>query len=221
MATAPLPETCRTVWVRLGQAAYLGPSLRLAPHSGSVDCVIVGVDAPFTLRVDDTEQRLRTAVVPARTRHQVVTDGRVLFCYLDPAGRRTIPDDLLGYADEPTALLDQLAGHTDMDDRIRDALAIMRREDQVSAAEVARAVCLSTSRFLHLFSAHAGTSFRRYRLWTRMTRVAAAISAGQDLTRAAADAGFASPAHFSDSFRAMFGLSATTLLAAGTRIVVG
>ena len=221
MATAPLPETCRTVWVRLGQAAYLGPSLRLAPHSGSVDCVVVGVDAPFTLLVGDTERHLRTAVVPARTRHQVTTEGRVLFCYLDPAGRRAIPDDLLGYADDPEELLDLLRGPAEMDDRIRAALAIMRRADQVSAAEVAREVHLSTSRFLHLFSAHAGTSFRRYRLWTRMTRVAAAISAGQDLTRASADAGFASPAHFSDTFRGMFGLSATTLLAAGTRVVVG
>jgi len=33
--------------------------------------------------------------------------------------------------------------------------------DPGSAAEVN----LSTSRFLHLFSATAGTSFRRYRLW--------------------------------------------------------
>lgn len=220
MATAPLPETCRTVWVRLGQAAYLGPSLRLAPHSGAVDCVIVGVDAPFTLLIGDTEQHVRTAVVPARTRHQVLTEGRVLFCYLDPAGRHAIPDDLLSYADDPVGLLDRLAGPAEMDDRIRAALAIMRRQDNLSAAEVAREVCLSTSRFLHLFSAHARTSFRRYRLWTRMMRVAAAISAGQDLTRASADAGFASPAHFSDSFRDMFGLSATTLLAAGTRVVV-
>jgi len=221
MATTPLPETCRTVWVRLGQAAYLGPSLRLAPHSGSVDCVIVGVDAPFTLLIGDTGQRVRTAVVPARTRHQVITDGRVLFCYLDPAGRRAIPDDLLRYAEDPPGLLDRLAGPAEMDDRIRAALAIMRQENTLSAGEVAREVCLSTSRFLHLFSAHARTSFRRYRLWTRMMRVAAAVSAGQDLTRAAADAGFASPAHFSDSFRGMFGLSATTLLAAGTRVVVG
>jgi AraC-like DNA-binding protein len=220
MAEVLLPETCRTVWVRLGQAAYLGPSLRLAPHSGSVDCVIVGVDAPFTLRVDGTEQRVRTAMVPARTRHQVITEGRVLFCYLDPAGRRAIPDDLLDHVDDPVGLLDRLAGPAEMDDRIRDALTIMRHKNTVSAAEVAREVHLSTSRFLHLFSAHAGTSFRRYRLWTRMTRMAAAISAGQDLTRASADAGFASPAHFSDSFRDMFGLSATTLLAAGTRVVV-
>ena len=203
MAQAPLPETCYrgTVWVRLGQAAYLGPSLRLDPHSGSVDCVVVGIDEPFTLRVDGTERRTRRAVIPARTRHQVIAEGRVLFRYRDPVRRR-----------RPAAV----------DERIDTALRLMRTRpaDRLSAAEVAREVHLSTSRFLHLFSAHAGTTFRRYRLWTRMMRVAAGISAGHDLTRASVDAGFASPAHFSDTFHDMFGLSAATLLAANTRIVV-
>jgi methylphosphotriester-DNA--protein-cysteine methyltransferase len=81
-------------------------------------------------------------------------------------------------------------------------------------------VHLSTSRFLHLFSAHARTSFRRYRLWTRMMRLAAVVGTGQDLTRASVEAGFASPAHFSDSFHEMFGLSASRLFAESTRIIV-
>jgi methylphosphotriester-DNA--protein-cysteine methyltransferase len=52
-----------------------------------------------------------------------------------------------------------------------------------------------------------------------MLHVAGSISKGLDLTTAA-DAGFASPAHFSDAFRAMFGLSASQLLTATTRVLV-
>jgi methylphosphotriester-DNA--protein-cysteine methyltransferase len=91
--------------------------------------------------------------------------------------------------------------------RIQEALAILRSRasSSTSAAQVAAAIGLSTPRFLHLFSEHVGTSFRRYRLWSPMLRVAQSVAAGQTLTRAASDAGFASPSHFSDAFRDLFG----------------
>ncbi|GGU41647.1 helix-turn-helix domain-containing protein [Lentzea flava] len=197
MEESALPETCcrATIWVRLGHAAYLGPSLKLDAHSGSVDCFAYGVDGPFTLRTGDGERDVRGVLIPARTRHQVISDGRMLFLYLEP-------------------------GLTDTaDDRIRTAIALLRSDPGLNAAQVAAGVGLSTSRFLHLFPAGAGTSFRRYRLWARMVHVAGAVSRGADLTRASAEAGFASPSHFSDSFHAMFGLTASALLAT-TRLIV-
>ncbi|SOJ53995.1 hypothetical protein MSIMFB_01493 [Mycobacterium simulans] len=42
-----------------------------------------------------------------------------------------------------------------------------------------------------------------------------ALAAGQDLTTAAMEAGFASPSHLSDRFRYTFGSSATQMLATG------
>ncbi|MEU6137425.1 helix-turn-helix domain-containing protein [Nocardioides sp. NPDC047086] len=56
--------------------------------------------------------------------------------------------------------------------------------------------------------------------WARMRHAAAAVSRGADLSTAASDAGFASPSHFSDTFRTMFGLTATQLLSPKLRIVV-
>ncbi len=53
-----------------------------------------------------------------------------------------------------------------------------------------------------------------------MLHVAVAVGTGMDLTQASTEAGFASPAHFSDSFHTMFGLTAHTLLSANTRLVV-
>jgi AraC-like DNA-binding protein len=251
MNDVALPETCcPTVWVRLGRAAYLGPSLRLREHSGSVHCFALGVDAPFTIHVAGAGvRRARTALIPARTRHRLVAEhGRMLFAYVDPGSSwvrstsarmttRLGPAIQLGHIDElglarrlrdtsapdPLALLCLLADTGDeRDDRIRAALALLRAHPGMpwTAARLASEVNLSSSRFQHLFTAHTGTSFRRYRLWARMLHVAAAISKGLDLTTAAADAGFASPAHFSDAFRAMFGLSASHLLTGTTRVLV-
>ena len=85
------------------------------------------------------------------------------------------------------------------------------------AADVAG---LSPSRFRHAVREAAGTSFRRYRLWRRMAAVARALASGDDLAAAALDAGFSSSSHLSSSFRAVFGIRPSDLVAAGTRFDV-
>ncbi|MFI5623758.1 helix-turn-helix domain-containing protein [Nocardioides sp. NPDC051685] len=175
--------------------------------------------------------------------------ARMLFFYVDPsvAGAASLLDRMTDRADavayrhrdeaalladwshapvpDPEMLRRRLldVGEAEpADERIRVAMQLLRDRpgERGSAAEMAAAVNLSPSRFLHLFSAHAGTSFRRYRLWARMRCAAAAVGQGADLSTAASNAGFASPSHFSDTFRAMFGLTATEMLANGLRIVV-
>lgn len=255
MVSQALPETCcdevPTVWLWSGHAAYVGPSLQLDMHSGSVDCFALGLDAHFAVRSGAAMQRrARSALIPARTSHQVLAgDGRMMFFYVDPgsAGSGNLLDQMtdrtatiaFDHGDEPALIaacrdassLDpellrrSLLGGVEadpIDERIRAAMQIVRSRpgDQLSATELAAAVELSPSRFLHLFSAHAGTSFRRYRLWAKMCHAAGALSDGANLTAASSEAGFASPSHFSDAFRTMFGLSATALLAGQTRIVV-
>lgn len=158
-------------------------------------CLAVGVDAPFTLRIGGAERIVHSALIPPRVTHQVIAGGaRMLFCYIDPIA---------------------------MDARITAALKTIRVDvgANPAAAELAAAANLSVSRFLHLFSAETGTSFRRYRNWARMAQVARAAAAGADFTRASVEAGFASPSHFSDTFHAMFGLTPRELLP-GIRLVV-
>ncbi|WP_280330754.1 AraC family transcriptional regulator [Nocardia wallacei] len=248
--TAALPERAtRMVWLWAGHAAYLGPSFHLDAHSTPVHCFAFGVDAPFRVTTPSAGVRTRRSVlVPARTVHRIdASDGRMLFFYLDP---RSVHADRLRAAmldrSEPIAsahraedkLFAALSGRADpeeirrillegeapgvADHRIRQAMNTILEDPaaDLGAPQLAAAAGLSTSRFLHLFAACAGTSFRRYRQWARMLSVASAVAAGSDLTTAATAAGFASPSHFSDTFRAMFGLTATTLLSQGTVIVV-
>ncbi|MEV6557209.1 helix-turn-helix domain-containing protein [Nocardia sp. NPDC051756] len=211
-------------------------------------CLAVGVDAPFTVRADGFEQTVRTALIPPRMVHRVVATGeQMLFCYIDPSSPRAKiswdrmnsrsggfgmdhrdEGELISLAAQtefdPVAAVDLACGpgSAKIDDRIAAAAATLRAYParSNSAAELAAEAHLSTSRFLHLFARDAGTSFRRYRMWARMLSVGRAVAKGADLTTAAADAGFASPSHFSDTFHAMCGLTPSRLLADGARIVV-
>ncbi|NJD06129.1 MAG: helix-turn-helix transcriptional regulator, partial [Methylococcaceae bacterium] len=60
-----------------------------------------------------------------------------------------------------------------------------------SQEELARLVGLSPSRFLHLFRQQTGLPYRRFRGWNRMMAAFGRLHAGDSLTRAALEAGFA------------------------------
>lgn len=240
----------RTLWLWQGHAAYLGTSFQLDTHSTPVQCFVLGIDETVTVHTPDGGRwQRRSVLIPARTTHKLESSGRVLFYYLDPrsaaaarlrAAMRESPAPVAaGHRDEAalTAHLNQsgppdpgelrrlIAGPeppATLDERIRVVMNTIVNEPagQAGAAELATDLGISTSRFLHLFSANAGTSFRRYRLWARLLSVAGAVADGVDLTRAAADAGFASASHFSDTFRTLFGLTATEVLAKGMNIVL-
>ena len=64
---------------------------------------------------------------------------------------------------------------------------------------------------LAAFIEQTGVRFRPYVLWQRMERAVAEYAAGATLTDAAYAGGFADSAHFSRTFRRMFGLPAAAL----------
>ncbi|MEV0385740.1 AraC family transcriptional regulator [Nonomuraea sp. NPDC050643] len=121
-----------------------------------------------------------------------------------------------------TAWVVRATGHattSSADPRITAAAGrLIDAGEPLPAALLAAELGLSESRFLRLFRDGTGTSYRRYRLWTQMHRAARALAAGHNLTRAAADGGFASPSHLSTAFHAMFGLPPSALLARGLAI---
>lgn len=241
-APAALPRTCYpTVWLWPGQALYSGPGLDLEPHSGSVWCLAVGVDGPLTVTIGTDRVVARSVLIPPRVTHHLATEGgRLVSCYLDPTSDRaancrnacresrgelwiehaaasTVPpvddDDALAWLDLAAPATARL-----VDSRITQAARWIHAEPSTSSVELSARAGLSESRFLHLFRHEVGTSLRRYRLWVRLIDAGTAIGAGESLTRAAADAGFASPSHLSDTFKATFGLTASRLLASGVTV---
>lgn len=235
-AKAALPRTC-CLWLTPGQAIYAGPSLDPGLHAGSVACLAIGIDGPFRLRTERATYSARSALIPPRLQHEVIApDTRMIFCYLDAGSSRErgcrermscTAEVLHGHCSEDELTTWPTPGWLDaaapaervrMDPRISTATAALRSRPSCSAAELARRAMVSPSRFLHLFRQETGTSLRRYRLWCRMLNVAATLRDGHDLTRAAADAGFASASHFSTAFRRMFGLPPSALLRSGVTI---
>ncbi|WP_345493263.1 AraC family transcriptional regulator [Nocardia callitridis] len=249
MTRTALPQTCALdlaqLWLRLGHAVYLGPSLGLAAHSTAIASLGVGIDAPFRVRtVGAPDITARSFLFRPRVVHHVVhSEGRMLFCFFDPtstrvqralgAMTRTVDGFAIAHSDEgelidlcsgPEIDVERLLDLASMpvpdirDPRIAAIAAAIRAEPELPqrASERAAAAGLSTSYFLRTFAAQTGTSFRRYVQWARMLRVAKEFAAGHDLTRAAVDSGFASPSHFSDTFRSMFGLTPSAFTTVGS-----
>jgi AraC-like DNA-binding protein len=246
-SASALPQTCcPSVWLWPGQALYAGPSLNLAPHSGSVWCLAVGIDGPLTITSQRGSARHANSVlIPPRLTHQLTCHGAGLVsCYLEPTSDRAdasrhkfgewsgavgvghVDQERLQFipTDDESAShwLDLAAPAADrrIDPRIVQAARRIRDDPAatIPSRELAADAGLSESRFLHLFHDELGTSLRRYRLWVRLTHAGTAIAAGDNLTEAAMTAGFASPSHLADRFKTTFGLSASQLLATGVRV---
>jgi transcriptional regulator GlxA family with amidase domain len=84
-------------------------------------------------------------------------------------------------------------------------------DNPIGLADAARLVGLSKQRLRHLFVEQTGLPFRTYLLWLRLMKGLEEYSTGASLTDAAHDAGFADSAHFSRTFRRMFGTTAAAL----------
>lgn len=97
-----------------------------------------------------------------------------------------------------------------LDKRIERAIDVLRGRlgDTVTMTDIAAAVHLSPERFRHLFLQETGIRFRPYVLWLRIEHAVAAYAAGSSLTEASHAGGFADSAHFSRTFKRMFGVPA-------------
>lgn len=85
-------------------------------------------------------------------------------------------------------------------------------DDNLSVDDLASLVNLSVPRLVQIFKKQTGVPMRRYRLWHRLYITAVEMASGGNLTEAAINAGFTDSAHFSHTFKAMFGMAPTTIL---------
>lgn len=100
-----------------------------------------------------------------------------------------------------------------LDPRIQAVVTwVAQNPDQrVTLGAAARIARLSASRLSHLFVEQTGLSLKTYLLWVRLTRAVVLMAEGVTLTNAAHGAGFSDSAHFSRTFRRMFGIAPANL----------
>lgn len=126
-------------------------------------------------------------------------EGQAPDAHLVDAGRAVV-GKLVASNPLPEATLDR---------RIARAVELLRERvgESVLLADIAESVYLSPDRFRHLFIEQTGMRFRPYVLWLRIELALAEFAANRSLTEAAHAGGFADSAHFSRSFRRMFGIA--------------
>jgi len=78
--------------------------------------------------------------------------------------------------------------------------------------DIAGKMNYSESYLTHLFKTETGVSLKGYLLLRRFEYVWQKLSAGEKMTTAILEAGFASPSHFSDTCRKLTGISASDVL---------
>ncbi len=246
---SPPAATAAHICLQNGRALYLGPGLKLQPHRNSVATLVIGMDHHFELSrhatgLKEFEHRRLAVIAPNTLHHLRRTTGTMAFLYLDALGddwaslnepsldtQALAVTNMLNEAFQspPAQWLDAALEALSISPKprhLRRLSATVRAIDRApqhfarveTAAKHAR---LSVSRFQHVFRAEMGMPFRRYRLWRRMAIVAAQIAAGHSLTHAAHEAGFASSAHLSSTFKEMFGLPPSALVATGMHLVQG
>jgi len=208
----------------------LGGNFRLWTRDSEMSgpCIAVAPDVPhrfdaqgdYAILFVEPESRAGRAIITASFGGEDMRpmSARVLETLgdlLSALGGASAPD-----RDELVALgremVERIAGdrrHEVLDPRVAAVVGLAGRDqgDRLTLDDAAAVAGLSASRLSHLFVEQTGLSFKTYRLWIRLTRAVGLMAEGLTLTAAAHEAGFSDSAHFSRTFRRMFGVAPASL----------
>lgn len=222
-----------------GWLALQGPLIDVASHAHRSMQLVLPLDSPCTLKIEDRSIHCESAVaINSGVRH-ALHGQNVLILLIEPACHlgRTLQQQHLresGVATLPMAMADVKPGavaslatieailsalqlplckQRHIDPRIDQLIADIDHQfssghgADINLAWAQSRVHLSASRLQHLFREQAGMPWRAWLLWARLLAAVKLVSSGQSHTHAAIAAGFSDSAHFSRSFKAMFGLA--------------
>ena len=191
------------------------------PHS--MDATTVRTSAVIFVEPETREGRVlserysASGIMPLPDDIVIPSAARLFDVYRRQRTARALIDAARGVIFELTAGVDPSVAS---DDRVLRATAYIQRHlnESLTLEQVAAEVFLSPSRFRHVFVEQTGMALRPYILWRRFLRVWELLAAGESLSSAAHDAGFADAAHLTRTSRRMFGFPPSAMLVAAPLI---
>lgn len=224
-----------------GTGLFIGQAGDNSPHTHYAHQFSVALDNVIRIQADDKTIEGSSLFIPAGVQHQL-SPGRVISLYVDATStlaktlrtRFSLPEsvsqfpiklvdairDLVADERDIQQALSQFTGqfqpNSRADRRLEVVLTMLQQEliDQqlLSLAQLANAAKLSESRFSHWFTEHTGLPLRSYRKWLRLLAGARLIAAGKPLSEATQQSLFSDQAHFSRTFKQMFGVTPKQLV---------
>jgi AraC-like DNA-binding protein len=208
------------LWLGHDYGLIHGVSGRTAPHSHYAHQIILAPERPATVWLDGETVSTSQLLIASNTRHAIIdAPDPLLTVYAEPLmfAAPTLREAVFCAELSLPALdqaLRQCPRRSLSDPRIARALAAIDASltDKVAARAVADTANLSLSQLQRLLVDHVGLPVRRLVLWRRLRMAMASVLAGDAVTIAAHNAGFADSAHFSRSLKKLFGVTARQAL---------
>lgn len=217
--------------------AALGSPLRVHAQGGDFEAAAMAVVPPYVAhRVSTPDRMIGVLMIEPET-----VDDELLPPWLAGQRARAVEEPVAARASD--AFLGLVRGHYGRDltgvdtdllflgrslvprlldpriaaivDRICD-----RPHGQLSAEESARLAGLSFSRFLHLFRAEVGATFRGFRAWKRARSFLRYANGTPSLTDLALEIGYPDSTHFSHSIRQVYGLRPKDIFAGSRDLAI-
>lgn len=238
---AALPATDAKIGLCItgDRVAYYGPFGRPSTRCLGSWAFYLSLDQPFALHQAGQDARAeRFALVEPWTAHRVTPAGdnlAVLLIESNSVDGDALQKVLMARPDQQrqtAAAIERGFSHTlsrdtdidthffgnalprpRLDERVRRVMDLIAAPEtsHLGADACASQVCLSSSRFMHLFNEQTRTTFRRYRAWKRARRFLSLLSGDVKLVDVALDAGYADSTHMSRSVRNSYGYTPSML----------
>ena len=231
------------------KAMYIGPSFDTGVHSHNAHQVIVALDGKTKVEIDNYWSEDSIFVIKPNTKHRIHFLGHVALLLIDSEISKLedsfIPNglkleslaNLKSCYSQPVSSEDALQLFLDIiqevglsnitisksiDERIVKCLKFinLNLKEELSMETVCKFNGISESSFSHLFSKEVGLPFRRYVLWKRLKEsISLYLKDNRTLTEVSQEMGFSDQAHYTKSFKDVFGVKPTFIFRSSLKIL--
>ena len=198
-------------------------NIKIGKNKVDAECILVNKNVSHSFKAD--KKICLTVIIEPVSDFGMALDellkGRD-YLIIDRSGLGTLKEKVILMKDESDkvvypGLKDAMYGCFDLvpankvlDERIAEFLDMLDHCDceDHSIDEYAGKLCLSSSRFSHLFSEQVGIPIKKYLILHQLEKAFEAILQGESITTASVNAGFDSPSHFAATVKKLMGLPA-------------